>query len=575
MTNLLAGKRALILGEDTRSFLSVIRSLGRASMSVDVVAFSNLSPALASNFIDNIYQLNYVAYTSDDWTARVTALLKAQHYDLIIPCDERAIYPLIEIRQKLALTSNVVLPENHQIAPLFDKYETRKLATRLGIAVAKGEEYDLTTIDMDKLINEYGFPVVLKPTKSYDSDKLNQRNSVVIAHNKQQIIEFSEHNPNCLVESYFSGFGMGVSILSYQGQLRGAFAHKRVSEPEHGGGSSYRRATDIQADMLDACQRICIELNYTGVAMFEFKFNPQTNRWILIEIKARFWGSLPLAIAAGVDFPKLLAYYQLTEHRPAKLTYNKYTFARSLSADVYDMKASFDSVRSKKGLAEALFKTLPRLASFSRLLTTRDSIDSFAWDDRAPFWSELKGLLPQKVMMKIAGQHQLKKQRKLAIEQIKQNNFEQITIVCYGNIMRSPFAALLLKQKLNQTALHHISVDSAGFHQQQGRQSPQRCINAASTWQVDLSAHTSTWLQQSHIDSKQLIVYFDSKHEYLLANYYHSYQAINLAVLIPPPAGPLAEIRDPYDYDDDFLNSCYQHINDGLSVLVSALTESP
>ena len=40
--------------------------------------------------------------------------------------------------------------------------------------------------------------------------------------------------------------------------------------------------------------------------MIEFKWDAEENRPKLIEVNARFWGSLNLAIRAGVDFPFLL-----------------------------------------------------------------------------------------------------------------------------------------------------------------------------------------------------------------------------------------------------------------------------
>jgi len=42
------------------------------------------------------------------------------------------------------------------------------------------------------------------------------------------------------------------------------------------------------------------------VAMAEFKINPNGGDVKLMEVNGRFWGSLPLAIKAGVDFPYLL-----------------------------------------------------------------------------------------------------------------------------------------------------------------------------------------------------------------------------------------------------------------------------
>jgi len=49
-----------------------------------------------------------------------------------------------------------------------------------------------------------------------------------------------------------------------------------------------------------------------GVAMVEFKVSADGTPY-LMEVNARFWGSLQLAIDAGVDFPWLL--YQLATGR--------------------------------------------------------------------------------------------------------------------------------------------------------------------------------------------------------------------------------------------------------------------
>ena len=35
----------------------------------------------------------------------------------------------------------------------------------------------------------------------------------------------------------------------------------------------------------------------------EFRVDAASDHWILVEINGRFWGSLPLAVASGMDFP--------------------------------------------------------------------------------------------------------------------------------------------------------------------------------------------------------------------------------------------------------------------------------
>ena len=45
------------------------------------------------------------------------------------------------------------------------------------------------------------------------------------------------------------------------------------------------------------------KLNWEGVAMVEFKRDRAEQRSVLMEVNGRYWGSLPLAIGAGIDFP--------------------------------------------------------------------------------------------------------------------------------------------------------------------------------------------------------------------------------------------------------------------------------
>ncbi len=61
-------------------------------------------------------------------------------------------------------------------------------------------------------------------------------------------------------------------------------------------------------------------LRWTGVAMVEFKHDPATGRSWLMEINGRFWGSIQLAIAAGVDFPWLYVRQALTGAAPGPVT---------------------------------------------------------------------------------------------------------------------------------------------------------------------------------------------------------------------------------------------------------------
>ena len=75
--------------------------------------------------------------------------------------------------------------------------------------------------------------------------------------------------------------------------------------PITGGASALRESVPVDAELLGYAQRLLGELRWTGLAMVEFRVGPDGP--VLMEINGRIWGSLPLAVKSGVDFPIRLA----------------------------------------------------------------------------------------------------------------------------------------------------------------------------------------------------------------------------------------------------------------------------
>jgi len=78
------------------------------------------------------------------------------------------------------------------------------------------------------------------------------------------------------------------------------------SFPNSGGPSTDRISIEMP-ELVDMSERLLKFLKWQGVAMVEWKIDPDTNIPYLLEINPRFWGSLELAIRSGVDFPRILA----------------------------------------------------------------------------------------------------------------------------------------------------------------------------------------------------------------------------------------------------------------------------
>jgi hypothetical protein len=91
------------------------------------------------------------------------------------------------------------------------------------------------------------------------------------------------------------------------GAVLARFAHRRLREkPPSGGVSVLCESIEPPVDALDAATRLLAGVRWNGVAMVEYKIDEREGVARILEVNARFWGSLELAVSAGVDFPYLL-----------------------------------------------------------------------------------------------------------------------------------------------------------------------------------------------------------------------------------------------------------------------------
>jgi predicted ATP-grasp superfamily ATP-dependent carboligase len=109
-----------------------------------------------------------------------------------------------------------------------------------------------------------------------------------------------------LVQGHVLGQGVGAFFLRWRGEVLAEFMHRRVHEVPHTGGvSSLRESWWHDGVRKDALAKL-EALEWEGVAMMEYRWEPDTGRFHFIEMNGRFWGSLHLALFAGVDFPAVL-----------------------------------------------------------------------------------------------------------------------------------------------------------------------------------------------------------------------------------------------------------------------------
>jgi predicted ATP-grasp superfamily ATP-dependent carboligase len=107
-----------------------------------------------------------------------------------------------------------------------------------------------------------------------------------------------------LIQEYIPGGGVALDVLMRNGEPAMVFQHRRVRElPFTGGVSVAAQSEPVDPGLLEYAVALLRTLDWSGVAMVEFRRDFATGRTVFMEVNGRFWGSLALSIHAGLDFP--------------------------------------------------------------------------------------------------------------------------------------------------------------------------------------------------------------------------------------------------------------------------------
>ena len=208
----------------------------------------------------------------------------------------------------------IPFPDISIVDSLADKYKLMQMAESLDVPIPQ-TWYVSDPENLPCKLEDLPYPLVLKPGKSWIFHQGQWRRAAV------RIVKDAEA-AKAVLDSYWAfkaypfmlqqcvdGEGAGVFAIYDQGKPLAFFAHRRLREkPPSGGVSVLSESAPIDPVLAAPAQKLLDNVGWHGVAMVEFKVAPDGTPY-LMEINTRFWGSLQLAVDAGVDFPYLL--YQL------------------------------------------------------------------------------------------------------------------------------------------------------------------------------------------------------------------------------------------------------------------------
>jgi predicted ATP-grasp superfamily ATP-dependent carboligase len=312
--------RVFVTDASERAALSVIRSLGRKGIEVVAGDSEKFSMGFFSKYCRRKVLYPSPLLKKSKFVNALLKLVKEESFDLLIPITDKAMVPILERKEDFEQFTKVAAPDYPTAVKVLDKMRTVKIAQRHGIPCPK-TWFGVDVGDARKFSKELEYPVVIRPRMKVNwiqekalvlkvtsrNYAYNPKDFIVKWNTLISILKKVELKEDYLmVQEFITGKGYGVEVLMHGGEPRAIFVHRRLREYPITGGASTLRESMKDSNLVQLGVKLLKVIEWEGIAMVEFRADASVSNPKLIEVNGRFWGSLPLAISSGIDFPYLL-----------------------------------------------------------------------------------------------------------------------------------------------------------------------------------------------------------------------------------------------------------------------------
>lgn len=293
---------------EDRKTLCVIRSLASLGASVTVGGDRFLGEAFYSRLLDGRIRYPHPNEHIEGFIESLVRFTTAGNFDVLLPMCDYTTLAVTANRDRLSEHTGLILSDYHALLKTRHKPDTIKIAQELGIETP--ETFLVTTeTDLKDIAGRIRYPCVIKPRMGAGGIGL------MFPHSAQELIRFYNREPlksdmvfvheNPMIQEYVPGETHDVCLLFNKGEARAVLTQKRLMMYPSRGGVGIINETTHEPELMMKAIALLEALKWHGPAQVEFKMDSRDGLPKLIEINGRFWGTLDLAVKAGMNFPLL------------------------------------------------------------------------------------------------------------------------------------------------------------------------------------------------------------------------------------------------------------------------------
>jgi predicted ATP-grasp superfamily ATP-dependent carboligase len=222
--------------------------------------------------------------------------------DIIIPVNRPTIRLLAEYHDEVeAIAALPPTPKPESMDIVSDKWLLAQYLQKENIPCPTTILYQKNVSDIQVLATLL-FPVLVKP--------LDGEGGVGIEYFDElsKLVDYLERESvpdRLIIQSFINGYDIDCSVLCENGKILAYTIQKAFIA----GKSRFAPADSIeflhQNQVYDVIEELMQNLNWSGVAHVDLRFDEIENKPKIIEINPRYWGSLLGSLVAGINFPHL------------------------------------------------------------------------------------------------------------------------------------------------------------------------------------------------------------------------------------------------------------------------------
>ncbi|MEM5564630.1 ATP-grasp domain-containing protein [Psychroserpens sp. AS72] len=288
----------LIPDGDSTWALSVMQCLSQVE-GYNIFVLSNKKRTATKYSKFTSYYKFYNRPDDEDWVDVINSEIEKHSITVVLPIAERELLFFINNGAKISSSARIIpLPNSKNFELAIDKKKLSDFAN-LHSLPHPNSFFITSETDTQDVLSKIQFPILVKPLDLKGGDGILKVNS------KEKFeSHIKKENRPIFIQEFIEGYDIDCSVLCQNGDVL-SYTIQKGNLKGHNTFAPQLAFDFLQNDeVLNVAKLTMSKLNWSGIAHLDLRYDAKTKDYKLIEINARFWGSVEGSMFAGVNFPQ-------------------------------------------------------------------------------------------------------------------------------------------------------------------------------------------------------------------------------------------------------------------------------